>query len=153
MSKILGLKKGCDTVESDRNGGRSFLTPLDSPSEIFGQCQAYEYIWQKSAVRWRKTRTAIARRIPRRDNKLPTSYLHRFNFCKESYMCWRWCPLSHQPASMSGCSSEFLEFRFLSFFSSSVTHKPKIWCQFDLSPRFVEIRLDMNHKKVQTMKR
>jgi hypothetical protein len=55
---------------------------LDSLSEIFGRCQAYEYICQKSAVRWHKTRTAITRtRIPHRENELPTSYLHCFNFC------------------------------------------------------------------------
>jgi hypothetical protein len=35
---------------------------LDSLSEIFGWCQAYESIW----IRWHKTKTAIARRIPLR---------------------------------------------------------------------------------------
>ena len=55
---------------------------LDSLSEIFVRCQAYESMCQKSAAIWHKTITAIARsRIPHRENELPTSYLHRFNFC------------------------------------------------------------------------
>ena len=94
---------------------------LNSLSEICGRCQAYESICQKSAVRWQKTKTAIARtRIPHRENKLPTSYLHCFNFSKEANRCQQWCPLSHQPAIMRGCSGELREFHFLLFLLSPI---------------------------------
>ena len=123
-----------DATMSNRIGSVSDLLWhlfLDSLFEIFGRCQAYESIWQKSAIRWHKSKTAIARtRISHREKELPTSYLHRFNFCKEANRCRRWCPLSHQPAIMGGCSGEFQEFRFFLFFSSSVTHKPILLCQF-----------------------
>jgi hypothetical protein len=68
---------------------------LDSLSEIFSRFQAYESIWQKSAIRWHKTKTSITRtRIPRRENELPTSYLHCGVHSPISLQSWVGAPVS-----------------------------------------------------------